>query len=70
MFRKSCLLIAAAFWLSTALAASAPEDVEMAQLAGLRDGFVSQIKAEGFKPSLPTADDRLGQSILVWKLRG
>jgi hypothetical protein len=52
MLRKACLLMAAAFGLSSAVAQS-PDEAVMVQLTNLRDAFVTQIKAEGFKPRLP-----------------
>lgn len=42
-----------AFSLSTAVADSPPDAALLVQLTGLRDAFVSQVRAEGFKPSLP-----------------
>jgi hypothetical protein len=53
MFCKACVFTAAAFSLSTAFAESSPDEVVMPQLTALRDAYVSQIKAEGFRPSLP-----------------
>jgi hypothetical protein len=53
MFRRAGVFVAAAFSLSTALAESSPDEVAMAQLTSVRDAFVSQIKVQGFRPSLP-----------------
>ena len=44
--------MAAAFSLSTAVAEISPDEVLLGQLTTLRDAYVSQIKAEGFRPGL------------------
>jgi hypothetical protein len=51
MLRKACVFTAATFWLSAAIAQA--DDPVRTRLMTLRDAFVTQIKAEGFKPSLP-----------------
>jgi hypothetical protein len=80
MLRNLGFSIAAVFAASTAFADSPPDAVLLAQLTGLRDAFVSQIRAEGFKPSLPpptlvldnppsygnSQDDRNLLHIAVW----
>jgi hypothetical protein len=64
MFRNACVLLIALFSLAavplrlSSQAAAAPpanasaDEVVMARLVALRDAFISQIKAEGFQPSL------------------
>jgi hypothetical protein len=64
MFRNTCVLFIALFSLaavplrlSSQTAAAAPanasaDEAVMARLVALRDAFISQIKAEGFQPSL------------------
>jgi hypothetical protein len=52
MLRTAWVFMTAAFSLSTAVAEISPDEVLLRQLTTLRDAYVSQIKAEGFRPGL------------------
>jgi hypothetical protein len=61
MFRRACVFMAAAFSLSTAVAEISPDEMLPGQLTTLRDGYVSQIKAEGFTMRWSTVQTVLPQ---------